>query len=518
MALKTIPLLPEDYPLFSWDDWPDSLAALVPGGPTKNFEMACWNALVSYLSDALTDAGLSWATGADKGGNGGYTAEETQITDGIFRLYKFNQMVFNTYARVPLYSWLWVKDETFRGYEGYIYLYEYKRHYVYPEYITELVYRINQLVEIMRGTWPIVDLTGLNPILIPVPIQPGLVVDKSVPIIRDVPTHVSSRAEPLQVLPAAHVVVGDTYKSLASGAMERLKAGPLAPWQESRFSFKFAGRVIPSTHVRPNPIWLESKSKALLEALIMMESGATHLATTKASAGLNLQPPALAESLLKLVSWYIANAIKLPPAPTVVKLFDDSLITVGGDKLPSQPTSAYKRETSHRSVTLHTSKPLACGAKEQTGTELILGVEAYRAAYAAAKDVAVTTTSSSAVQTPPLPIVQEQSSETARDVRLIVGRVRPGWAEKQSSSTASPALNAREAVAVELGTIDTSKVRVAAVRRNATATGAKSSHKSAVVCTLASGWLPPVWVGNGLHIRQVHDVPVKNENGELVIA
>lgn len=517
MALKTIPLLPEDYPLFGWDDWPDSLAALVPGGPTKHFEMACWNALVTYLSDAITDAGLEWFTGSASAGTGGQSVEETKITDGIFRLSKFNQMVRNTYIRVPLYSWLWVKDKDFRGYKGFIYLNEYKRHNVYPEYITELVYRINQMVEIMRGTWPIENVTP-KPTLIPAQVRPGLSVDRSVPIIQDVGTRTSSRAEPLQVMPAAPVIVGVSYKSLTSMEMERLRAGSLAPWQESHFNFRFGGRVRPATHVRPNPLWMESQSKALLEALIMAESGASHRATSKAASAINAQPPVPAESLLKLVSWCLSYAAKLPSTRTEVKLVNDSLITVGGDKLPSQPTKAYRQAESHRDVTLHTSKPLACSAIEKTGTEVSLDVEAYRAAYTAAKDIAITTTQSTAVQVPPLPIAQEQTSETARDVRLIVGRVRPGWAERKSTTNPAPALKTDEVMAVEVESLAGTKTQTAAVKIASTITGAKSTSKSAVVCTLASGWLPPVWVDGGLHIRQVHDVPVRNENGELVIA
>lgn len=518
MALKTIPLLPEDYPLFSWDDWPDSLAALVPGGPTKNFEMACWNALVTYLSDAITDAGLDWHTGADLAGNGGHTVEETYITDGILRLYMFNQMVRNTYARVPLYSWLWVKDEKFRGYTGYIYFSKYKRNYVYPEYITELVYRINQLVEIMRGTWPILDVTPKS-ILMPAPIQTGLAVDKSAPVIRDVKACTSTRAEPLRVLPAFPMKVGDTYKSLTNaGAVEMLIAGPLAPWQNSHFLFQFGGRVFPSARIRVAQSSVGIKSEVMLEALITVECGTNHRATSKAAAGLNQGQVLPTERLLKLVSWCIANAVKLPPAPTVVKLFNDSLISVAGDKLPSQHTSAYSRTTSRRDVTINTSKPLACGAKEKTGTDLIFDVEAYRAAYAAAKDMAVTKSSSAAVQTPPLHITQGQPCETARDVRLIVGRVRPGWVEKKSTTDTAPTLTAGEAVAVEPEALAKSKARPAAVKIKSTATTAKSTSKSAVVCTLASAWLPPVWVDGGLHIRQVHDVPVQNENGELVIA
>lgn len=51
-TLREVPLLPVDYPLFSWEDWPDSRAALVPGGMTKKFEKACWNAMVDTFTEA----------------------------------------------------------------------------------------------------------------------------------------------------------------------------------------------------------------------------------------------------------------------------------------------------------------------------------------------------------------------------------------------------------------------------------------------------------------------------------
>lgn len=151
--LITIPVLPRSFQQFSWDDWPDSRAALVSGGLVLNFEKECWNAIVTKVYDAIMDAGLFWQTE-----NVEYT--QLQILDeyGEFTAQKLNVLLDEIYCPIPL-PFLWEDDASFRGYVG-------RRHFkglsevgdeadpVYAEYLLEVVRRLNLLIQIMRGWGP----------------------------------------------------------------------------------------------------------------------------------------------------------------------------------------------------------------------------------------------------------------------------------------------------------------------------------------------------------------------------
>lgn len=150
MPITDLPVLPASYPLFSWDDWPASYAALVPGGPTKAFEKACWNAIVEYVENVTEASGLDWWSDV-------YTADLIKmLTDGNVRLQAghMNNIRMAVDNMITL-SWRWEYDKSFRGYLGRAYFnnsVNAKQDIVYPEYFLELVKHINKVVEILRGT------------------------------------------------------------------------------------------------------------------------------------------------------------------------------------------------------------------------------------------------------------------------------------------------------------------------------------------------------------------------------
>lgn len=148
--LLNIPVLDSNYPLFDWDDWPDSYAALVSGGLTAEFEKECWNAIVDTLADALETAGIPW--------DSSYTSTSaTRITEEYGDLYAkmMNSLRHNIDRPAPL-GWAWANDSSFRGYigredfRGVDDYGEVGSDEVYPEYIKELVRKLNLLIEIMR--------------------------------------------------------------------------------------------------------------------------------------------------------------------------------------------------------------------------------------------------------------------------------------------------------------------------------------------------------------------------------
>lgn len=144
------PLLYANYPLFDWDDWPDSYDALVSGGLTSEFEKECWNDIVDTLYDALVEAGLEWD---DK-----YTTRSgARITEVYGDLYAdaFNSIRHNIERPAP-FGFKWAYDPTFRGYTGRAdfrgvdAVGEKSADDVYPEYFKELVRRLNLLIDILR--------------------------------------------------------------------------------------------------------------------------------------------------------------------------------------------------------------------------------------------------------------------------------------------------------------------------------------------------------------------------------
>lgn len=168
-GLTEIPVLPSDYPLFSWDDWPDSRAALVPGTPTKFFAKETWNAIVDAINDALSIAGVDWYDPRLTDDWEPYTVDDSKILRpyGQLTAVAFNTVCDNVDIGTPS-QWGWAMHEDFRGYvgrprfkgttitydeDGAIVKMKYGDN-VYPEYILELVRRVNLMLGLMRGTVP----------------------------------------------------------------------------------------------------------------------------------------------------------------------------------------------------------------------------------------------------------------------------------------------------------------------------------------------------------------------------
>ena len=173
-GIETIPVLDANYPLFSWDDWPESRAALVPGRPTKHFQRATWNAIIDTINSVLAQADIAWFDPRfhDRWGEVPYTVEDSKILKpyGQLRADAFNT-VCNNVDLVSPPRWSWHVDPGSRGYigrprfkgttiiyddEGAIENVLYGDH-VYPEYILELVDRVNLMIELLRGSKPVIS-------------------------------------------------------------------------------------------------------------------------------------------------------------------------------------------------------------------------------------------------------------------------------------------------------------------------------------------------------------------------
>ena len=154
MGFDTIPAIPADFTLYDWANWQQSRDALATGVKTKQFQIAAWNAIIDGLANAITAAGQMWDSTYT-------TAAGAKITALDPKLYasKFNSVRLNIDRQMHL-DWPWAVRTDSRGYVG-------REDFqgrqdvgkacdlVYPEYILELVRKLNLLLEIMRGTGPV---------------------------------------------------------------------------------------------------------------------------------------------------------------------------------------------------------------------------------------------------------------------------------------------------------------------------------------------------------------------------
>ena len=161
MDIETLPILPSDYPLFDWSQFQSSYDALYAGGEVAAFKKEAWNAIVDHLAVTLGESGIEWD---DK-----YTSifgAKVNVAYGALYADQFNSVVHNADNAISL-GWRWSFDRSFRGYVGRKTFkgdlkYGENADLFYPEYIKELVRRMNLLTEVLRGTAPLRDSGSKN--------------------------------------------------------------------------------------------------------------------------------------------------------------------------------------------------------------------------------------------------------------------------------------------------------------------------------------------------------------------
>lgn len=155
-----------NYPLFEWDksngvatatQTRKAYTAASEQGQCADFSRYVWNDIVDTLGQLLADLGLSW--------DGRYTTKTgAKITAlyGQLTAEKFNSVRHNIQA-VAFTTWRWQFDYLKDGYTGRndfrgVRVYGANSDRVYGWYIIELVRKLNVAIELMRGTWPTVEL------------------------------------------------------------------------------------------------------------------------------------------------------------------------------------------------------------------------------------------------------------------------------------------------------------------------------------------------------------------------
>lgn len=511
MPLPTIPLLDKEYPLYDWSDWQSSRDALVKGTPTSHFAKEAWNAIVDSLSEALEGAGLAW----DKTYT---TAEGAKITEPYGKLTadKFNSVRHNIDWPAPL-GWAWADREDFRGYVGREDFKGYQEYHkeadkVYPEYILELVRKLNFLLEIMRYTAPLLESEA--PTLMPAPhkaegvagvgapikltrefnlqLQTGVIAGKGLNAVASSHSKVDLMANVIAgfggnvfVRPTIPLTVDVAGRSVpaALGEVYSLAAAPVMVSGFSNPTVHSDVRELTQLKTQVSAVSNEAiHTSASMPSLVQVQTGAI------AGKGLST----VSATQLKL-DW-IANTVLGIGKNASVKKTTPITITVSANSLHGLLSEGNFLVKSSARVS-GISNPVVEGSGGSISRS----------------SVYVSHTSNESVQSSAGPISGTKLFAGGMDAPALEGAVY-----HDSDSAAYAEMDKLEGSA---------GISQSWIKTNAFVSPAKSvaslglSHsraKTPAYCELDTAWYPPVWIDGGLWIRQSHSV-TQNKNGELVI-
>lgn len=492
MGLTQIPVLPSDYPLFDWADWPDSRAALVQGGETRKFQRQCWNAMVDCFVEAVEAAGLEVFSD-----EGVLTPENIKMPlTTVYapmtaaRMNSFTQIIDDV---IP-FRWRWEWDVSFRGY---IFRRYFRASYssdlvtlspdiVYPEYFLEVVRQFNVILELMRGTFPTVEtevehLSRLN-------VDPGIRLDISAPVIREFSSRTMTSVEPLQVIrglpfePKGQILHSLTRANSVAG-----KAGNVAVWHNSPVSVQVRGEVI-----RPAPLAAArarstSKARAVLEFDRLVYTGARDPSDLTARV----------EAVKALARWMqvewlaavkgSAQLDRLPPVAMAAGALTRFSAGADVDAVVSQPTGTGSLTQSETKAAISQAFPVNTAAQARSASSAQAAVDGGILGQLRPAGAPVKTQQQARMEAPAVaPMAAEQLSTFKATLSILKPKARPGWAETLSGSRSAVSGDLVEGMAAE------------------------AAHNSGVLaaCSLGTAWEPPIWYGDGLWIRQARTIKI----------
>jgi hypothetical protein len=158
MPLQNIPVLDANYPIFDWSEHQESRNALVPNNLVSDFTKETWNDIVDTLNNALLEAGLYWDSQYTTASGAKIYKPYGELTAKMFNSVRHN------IDRPASIGWSWANNANFRGFVGREDFRGYRDYgkncdFFYPEYILELVRKLNLLIGIMKDS---ANLTSLS--------------------------------------------------------------------------------------------------------------------------------------------------------------------------------------------------------------------------------------------------------------------------------------------------------------------------------------------------------------------
>lgn len=507
MAITRFPALSSTFELFDWDDHPDSEDALYSGGLTAEFDNETWNAIVSLLADALDGSGIGW--------DNTYTTASEAKLDPYENLSAkiFNSVRYNINRVVPIH-FDWATDPNFRGYVGREDFRGYSTHGessddVYPEYIYELVFRLNQMIEVLKGDKA--DIIDLDEELIlssheaylvqklPLPfgaleysesiddvrVRRGLakrfghkyIVDSSYDF-----TIYGRRVGLLR--PKNNIAYSRSKTILRSGKLKRVA---MYKWLSESIT---NANIIPirKSWVIPEGLLLSSSSKSVITKGLSSNIPLVKTRVFSLSKSGIVKIPALVTSgkgLSRSFDECFAEYIYGKP----IGITDEMIFSQFREEVRvGKAGQLGKKELSYSNYenTLRGKTALQTGSKLISKSEFQNGISTKKIALVDADDISRTNSNSELIGGTAGHVRSGSHTKTSNKLTLTEGASGPIYIRAHTNTD-------------HKATAD--KIAVARISE-------KHNSKSMCAMRLGTAWYPPVWTDKGLYIRQTYDKPM----------
>lgn len=312
MPIDRIPILPEDYPLFDWNDYAMSYYALGEGELVSGFQKETWNAIIAKTQAALNAAGMSWDTK--------YTsAAAAKITKayGPLSAKMFNSVRHNIDRPAPV-GWGWANNPNLRGFVGREDFKGYADYgldgdHFYAEYLLELVRRLNLLLSIMKGTANLSEMAA--PVISQTEVVRNLLALPSAPLAFSEPAY-SSFICGLMAKRAGQFSYKGKARSLDEVSLHRLRSKRLLIAQQAH-SLQNSRMQMPRA---TNFLLFQDNTPSISQAEMdvfnaMYLSSGYGLSRTKANSAAAILTPKRIGVAVKSNTGTIATQQSLPPKP-----------------------------------------------------------------------------------------------------------------------------------------------------------------------------------------------------------
>lgn len=522
MGFDTIPAIPADFPLYDWSDWQQSRDALAPGIKTKQFQIAAWNAIVDGLANAITAAGQTWDAAYT-------TAAGAKITVSDPKLYaaKFNSVRLNIDRQMNL-DWPWAVRTDSRGYVG-------REDFqgrqgvgkacdlVYPEYILELVRKLNLLLEIMRGTGPVqyADTDQLIATQIDNDAKSGI------------GARVDCRHNASTVILTSGARSGKSVLTAAASSPKSICRTDVQPKASAPVSFNHnipailsaGGRSRFAAPAEPVPLGIHSK---VVEEIIAVNRQRVARISAFGISGTVSQQDADVRQAISAAPDGMLNHSSVEAEPrnaqrlsaTAVRISGSKAKAVGGMKRSRVLIPKGMRVQAAAEAELRGGLPLCAASETQLGSHVHGGAESHLTIPLPPSGVESRISGEVELRTgTPYPISAARNASTSTGTDVRAAPPFPLMPKVMAETSAGAELDNGLPSYVLASDNSCSASRAVLSEQKSAPSGCDRRSGTAVSCVAVdTGWLPPAWVNGGLWIRQVRDEPVQRENGELEVS
>lgn len=497
MALNLIdvaPVLDYDYPLFSWDDFPQSRDALVPLTPVERFESACWNTMVSKMEDVLIALEKDWERGPYF-----FYGEKKEFTAAMY-----NAMYDAIEAEIPLRN----------SWDRYQY-YARKGAPLTPGHLTFIAKWLNLVLGVARGTIILEEMSSKQHCMLTY--DAWFDAPPSVQI--ETTSDASSQGKTIssvnfEQLPAAPMFVN--FKMMATLAAAAQAPQVLATEVDQPSQLNIAVEAHRRTPARLLLSWIHSRSVSRAEMLT----------TTKTDFSVSL--PVFSQPLANMNAGEAihAAAIHTAKGSAVATMRSDTALypkaskiartsaTMTSEYLPAAPAGSLALLGKSLAVAevigtgaVDAGKMIHFAYSKQAAEAIRCTVENASAEYMARTKLAA---ESAVLGAEPAQPSQLSLSESTANITLQTSR--PGWVEVSGLSLCDASVVTLDAENAAAGEIGTTQSECSLDLLESADIGANTLAFGSTDCTAAIWLLPLQPDSKTLHIRQTYKETIKIGN------